>query len=341
MANIQRAILEWYDQNKRNLPWRDSKNPYFIWISEVVLQQTRVEQGAPFFHRLIEAFPSVEALAAATEQEVLTVWKGLGYYSRARNLHKAAQEIITAHSGVFPREFLALKKLPGVGEYTAAALSSICFNQAIAAVDGNVIRVVSRLLDLSDPVETSQTARSITEFANEILSPTRPGDFNQAMMDFGSMVCTPKSPSCASCPLATVCLARINNTQHLRPVKKPKKKAVNRFLLFKVQLQEGKIRMIQQQKGSIWENLFLFPFDEFSSEAAFLARISQERLVINDRAIHVLSHQRLHYSVVMNQEHTPASREFWFSREELYDLPTPILVPRILTRVENQLAPLF
>ena len=341
MANIQRAIIEWYDQNKRNLPWRDSKNPYFIWISEVVLQQTRVEQGAPFFHRLIEAFPSVEALAAATEQEVLTVWKGLGYYSRARNLHKAAQQIITAHSGVFPREFLALKKLPGVGEYTAAALSSICFNQAIAAVDGNVIRVVSRLLDLSDPVESSQTARSITEFANEILSPTRPGDFNQAMMDFGSMVCTPKSPSCASCPLATVCLARINNTQHVRPVKKPKKKAVNRFLLFKVQLQEGKIRMIQQQKGSIWENLFLFPFDEFSSEAAFLARISQERLVINDRAIHVLSHQRLHYAVVMTQEHTPASREFWFSKEELYDLPTPILVPRILTRVENQLAPLF
>jgi A/G-specific adenine glycosylase len=341
MANIQRAILEWYDQNKRNLPWRDSKNPYFIWISEVVLQQTRVEQGAPFFHRLIEAFPSVQALAAATEQEVLTVWKGLGYYSRARNLHKAAQEIITAHSGVFPSDFLALKKLPGVGEYTAAALSSICFNKAIAAVDGNVIRVVSRLLDLSEPVDTSQTSRTIKEFANEILSPTRPGDFNQAMMDFGSMVCTPKSPTCASCPLATVCLARINNTQHLRPVKKPKKKAINRFLLFKVQLQEGKIRMIQQQKGSIWENLFLFPFDEFSSEAAFLAQISQESQVMNDRAIHVLSHQRLHYAVVMNQEHTSSNHEFWFSRDELYDLPTPILVPRILTRVENQLAPLF
>lgn len=341
MANIQRAILEWYDQNKRNLPWRDSKNPYFIWISEVVLQQTRVEQGAPFFHRLIEAFPSVQALAAATEQEVLTVWKGLGYYSRARNLHKAAQEIITAHSGVFPSDFLALKKLPGVGEYTAAALSSISFNKAIAAVDGNVIRVVSRLLDLSDPVDTSQTSRTIKEFANEILSPTRPGDFNQAMMDFGSMVCTPKSPSCASCPLATVCLARINNTQHLRPVKKPKKKAINRFLLFKVQLQEGKIRMIQQQKGSIWENLFLFPFDEFSSEAAFLAQISQESQVINNRAIHVLSHQRLHYAVVMTQEHTSSNHEFWFSRDELYDLPTPILVPRILTRVENQLAPLF
>jgi A/G-specific adenine glycosylase len=290
---------------------------------------------------LIEAFPSVQALAAATEQEVLTVWKGLGYYSRARNLHKAAQEIITAHSGVFPSDFLALKKLPGVGEYTAAALSSICFNKAIAAVDGNVIRVVSRLLDLSEPVDTSQTSRTIKEFANEILSPTRPGDFNQAMMDFGSMVCTPKSPSCASCPLPTVCLARINNTQHLRPVKKPKKKAIDRFLLFKVQLHEGKIGMIQQQKGSIWENLFLFPFDEFSSEAAFLAQISQESQVINNRAIHVLSHQRLHYAVVTTQEHTSSNHEFWFSRDELYDLPTPILVPRILTRVENQLAPWF
>lgn len=341
MANIQGAILEWYDQNKRDLPWRNSKNPYFIWISEVVLQQTRVEQGAPFFHRLIDAFPSVEALAAATEQEVLTVWKGLGYYSRARNLHKAAQQVMTLHDGVFPRDFLDLKKLPGVGDYTAAALSSICFNQAIAAVDGNVIRVVSRLLDLSDPVETSQTSRAITEFANEILSPIRPGDFNQAMMDFGSMVCTPKSPSCASCPLAPVCLARIDNTQHLRPVKKPKKKAVIRFLLFKVQLQQGKIRMVQQQKGSIWENLFLFPFEEFSSEAAFLTGISQESRVINDRSIHVLSHQRLHYAVVLSHDPAPVDHGFWFSRDELYDVPTPILVPRILTRVENQLAPLF
>jgi A/G-specific adenine glycosylase len=161
------------------------------------------------------------------------------------------------------------------------------------------------------------------------------------MMDFGSMVCTPKSPSCASCPLAPVCLARINNTQHLRPVKKPKKKAVNRFLLFKVQLQQGKIRMVQQQKGSIWENLFLFPFEEFSSEAAFLTGISQESRVINDRSIHVLSHQRLHYAVVLSHDPLPADHGFWFSRDELYDVPTPILVPRILTRVENQLAPLF
>jgi len=155
MANIQRAILSWYDQNKRELPWRTSKNPYFIWISEVVLQQTRVEQGSPFFYRLTSVFPSIEHLASADEKDVLLAWKGLGYYSRARNLHKAARQIMDIYQGVFPTNHTELIKLAGIGGYTAAAISSISFNEPVAAIDGNVIRIISRLLDLPGPVESA------------------------------------------------------------------------------------------------------------------------------------------------------------------------------------------
>ena len=341
MANIQRAILSWYDQNKRDLPWRTSKNPYFIWISEVVLQQTRVEQGVPFYHRLITAFPSVEALAHADEEDVLRAWKGLGYYSRARNLHKAARQIMEMHDGVFPTKHTELIKLAGIGGYTAAAISSISFNEPVAAIDGNVVRIVSRLLDLPGPVESAQTAKVIKEFANEILSINRPGDFNQGLMDLGSLICTPKSPACTECPLMEVCLARTSKTQHLRPVKKPKKKAVNRFLIFKVNMNQGKIQMVQQQKGSIWENLYLFPFDEHHSEEAFLSKLDLENKVLIGPSLHVLSHQRLNYAVVIGETKQPQTSENWLTLDEIHELPTPILVPRILTRLENQLAPLF
>lgn len=341
MANIQRAILSWYDQNKRELPWRTSKNPYFIWISEVVLQQTRVEQGAPFFYRLTSVFPSIEDLASADEKDVLLAWKGLGYYSRARNLHKAARQIMELYQGVFPTNHTELIKLAGIGGYTAAAISSISFNEPVAAIDGNVIRIISRLLDLPGPVESAQTAKVIKEFANEILSKNRPGDFNQALMDLGSLICTPKSPACPECPLMEVCLARANNSQHLRPVKKPKKKAVNRFLIFKIIVNQGKILMVQQQKGSIWENLHLFPFDEHPSEEVFLSELDLENKVLMDPSLHVLSHQRLNYAVLISENNPPITHGNWFTLDEIQDLPAPILVPRILTHIENQLAPLF
>ncbi|MEY3049135.1 MAG: hypothetical protein RL365_1173 [Bacteroidota bacterium] len=341
MANIQGAILSWYDQNKRELPWRTSKKPYFIWISEVVLQQTRVEQGAPFFYRLTSAFPSIEDLASADEKDVLLAWKGLGYYSRARNLHKAARQIMELYQGVFPTNHTELVKLSGIGEYTAAAISSISFNEPVAAIDGNVVRIVSRLLDLPGQVESAQTAKVIKEFANEILSKNRPGDFNQALMDLGSLICTPKSPACPECPVMEVCIARANNSQHLRPVKKPKKKAVKRFLIFKIIINQGKILMVKQQKGSIWENLHLFPFDEHPSEDAFLSELTLRERVLVAPSLHVLSHQRLNYAVLIHENDLPNTHGNWFTLDEIQDLPSPILVPRILTHIENQLAPLF
>jgi A/G-specific adenine glycosylase len=341
MANIQRAILSWYDQNKRDLPWRTSKNPYFIWISEVVLQQTRVEQGAPFYDRLITAFPTVEALAHADEEDVLHAWKGLGYYSRARNLHKAARQIMDMYGGDFPTQYMELIKLPGIGAYTAAAISSISYNEPVAAVDGNIIRIVSRLLDIQDPVELATTARLIKEYANEILSIDRPGDFNQALMDLGSLICTPKSPVCTECPLMEFCMARTSQSQHLRPVKKPKKKAINRYLLFRLSINKREILMVKQQKGSIWENLYLFPFIEYHSEEEFLDNLSRESTVLIGHSVHVLSHQRLNYAVCMSFEKQSEDEGNWITLEAVHDLPTPILVPRILTRIENQLAPLF
>ncbi|MFM7596435.1 MAG: A/G-specific adenine glycosylase [Flavobacteriales bacterium] len=341
MANIQGAMLSWYDLNKRDLPWRTSKNPYFIWISEVVLQQTRVEQGAPFYHRLVSAFPTIEALASAEEHEVLLVWKGLGYYSRARNLHKASRQIMDHYEGVFPTQYAELIKLPGIGGYTAAAISSICFNAPEAAVDGNIIRIVSRLLDIQDPVELTSTARLIREFVNEVLPKDRPGDFNQALMDLGSAVCTPKSPACPSCPLADFCVSRNNNTQHLRPVKKPKKKAINRYLIFRININQRKVLMVKQQKGSIWENLYLFPFVELPSEKDFLAALDSEKQALIKPSTHVLSHQRLNYAVVFDTTVPPKSIGQWLTIDDIHELPTPILVPRILTQIENQSAPLF
>jgi A/G-specific adenine glycosylase len=197
------------------------------------------------------------------------------------------------------------------------------------------------LLDIQDPVESATTARAIKEYTNEILSKDRPGDFNQALMDLGSLICTPKSPTCLECPVMDVCLARVNNSQHLRPVKKPKKKAVNRFLIFKVNMNQGKIQMVQQQKGSIWENLYLFPFDEHPSEEAFLSSFESVNKVLIGPSLHVLSHQRLNYAVVIGETKQPQTSENWLTLDEIHELPTPILVPRILTRLENQLAPLF
>lgn len=245
------------------------------------------------------------------------------------------------YQGVFPTNQTELIKLAGIGGYTAAAISSISFNEPVAAIDGNVIRIISRLLDLPGPVESAQTAKVIKEFANEILSKNRPGDFNQALMDLGSLICTPKSPACPECPVMEVCLARANNSQHLRPVKKPKKKAVNRFLIFKIIVNQGKILMVQQQKGSIWENLHLFPFDEHSSEEAFLSELDLENKVLMEPSLHVLSHQRLNYAVLISENNPPITQGNWLTLDEIHGLPTPILVPRILTRIENQLAPLF
>ena len=213
-----KALLPWFDRCRRDLPWRRNRSPYATWISEIMLQQTRVDTVKPYFERWMDRFPDVETLAAADEQEVLRLWEGLGYYSRARSLHKAAGIIVSEYGGKIPADPVELRKLPGIGDYTAGAIASIAFGVPAAALDGNIRRILARFYDVSDPVRTPQTEKFLWHLAEENLDRERPGDFNEALMDLGSAVCLPENPKCLLCPIADGCQALKNGTVAERPV---------------------------------------------------------------------------------------------------------------------------
>lgn len=224
-SSLTSDLLSWYDEKKRSLPWRGSVDPYHIWISEIILQQTRVDQGTGYFLKFIERFPCIERLAVASEQEVLAVWQGLGYYSRALNVHRAAKIIVEERQGCFPETATEWKKLPGVGDYTASAVASIAFGDPQAAVDGNVLRVISRLTCENGSISDTLVRKRITSRAQSMLSPNRPGDFNQAMMELGALVCTPKRPKCDECPIVQYCRSYLRDQVHMYPVVIKKKTA--------------------------------------------------------------------------------------------------------------------
>lgn len=205
MKELQRLLLDWYDAHARILPWRGIHDPYRTWVSETMLQQTRVETVLGYYARFLERFPTVHALAEAPQDDVLKLWEGLGYYSRARNLHKGAQQVVAEYGGTIPQDIAALRKISGIGPYTAGAIASIAYDKAVPAVDGNVIRVVSRLKGVRENVGVPSVRRQIEQTAAEMVSPERPGDFNQAMMDLGATVCVPGTPACEKCPLADLC----------------------------------------------------------------------------------------------------------------------------------------
>ncbi len=222
MPRLATGLLNWYRANKRSLPWRDARSdPYAVWVSEIMLQQTRVETVIPYFEKWMRLFPNVRTLAEAAEREVLNAWEGLGYYSRVRNLHKAAKILTSAHHGELPRDPQALRKLPGIGRYTAGAIASIAFGVDEPVLDGNIKRVYARLFDVTEPVDSPRGERLLWDIAGKNLPKGRAGDFNQALMDLGAMICIPKIPRCAVCPLRKMCRARANGIQDQRPVKKP------------------------------------------------------------------------------------------------------------------------
>ena len=241
MNNISNTLIEWYEDNKRDLPWRHEPSPYQVWISEIILQQTRVSQGLSYYLRFTEKWPTVEALAQASEEEVLKLWQGLGYYSRARNLHQCAKQVVERHGGSFPADYDQLKGLKGIGSYTAAAIASIAFNLPHAVVDGNVYRVLSRLYDIDTPINNSEGMEAFASAANELLDRQRPGLHNQAMMEFGALLCTPQNPDCLHCPVQAHCLAFDHQTVMQRPVKLPKVKISTRhfnYLVLRVEKME-------------------------------------------------------------------------------------------------------
>ena len=255
-------ILNWYAEHKRALPWRETDNPYVIWLSEIILQQTRVEQGLPYFLRFASAYPNVTKFAQAPESEILRYWQGLGYYSRARNMHKASQLVQQEYAGVFPTDYQQLLRLPGIGEYTAAAIASFSTNSPHAVLDGNVFRVLSRYLGVSEPINSNRAKKIFTQLAQDLLSPTHPADYNQGIMDFGSLVCKPKNPLCADCVLAVDCYALKHKLVETLPVKIKSKKSRDRYFHYFIIENQGQIMMSQRSQGDVWANLFEFPLIE-------------------------------------------------------------------------------
>ena len=260
MTEIQDTLARWYETHKRELPWRSNPSPYYVWLSEIILQQTRVNQGFDYFIRFIGKWPTLTDLAQATEEEVLKMWQGLGYYSRARNLHKCARQVMELHHGEFPRDFEQLKKLQGIGNYTAAAIASIAYGLPHAVVDGNVYRVLSRLYDIDIPINNEKGVKLFAELAASLLDREHPGRHNQAVMEFGALQCVPKNPDCLQCPLQCHCLALAHHTVDQRPQKEKKTKVKTRYfnyLVFKTP--DNGIYFRKRETNDIWRNLYDFP----------------------------------------------------------------------------------
>lgn len=261
MKDTSIKILNWYKENKRELPWRETKNPYLIWISEIMLQQTRVDQGLGYYQKFVKRFPDINSLAKAVENEVLKYWQGLGYYSRARNLHFSARYIMNELNGQFPETYEEILKLKGVGPYTASAIASIAFNLPNAVIDGNVMRVISRLFGVDEPINTALGLKKINSHLNGIFVKDQPGDFNQAVMEFGALFCTPRNPNCENCLFNTDCIAFNLGRVHELPIKLKAQAPKDWFLYYFVIFNEKEKTLLlrKRENSGIWKNLYDFP----------------------------------------------------------------------------------
>ncbi|MEW5975353.1 MAG: A/G-specific adenine glycosylase [Acidobacteriota bacterium] len=274
-ADLDRLLLSWYSAHKRDLPWRKTRDPYRIWISEVMLQQTQVETVIPYYRRFLKLFPSLGRLAQATMEEVLLVWAGLGYYSRARNLHKAAQQIVFRHEGLFPQTFEDVLSLPGIGRYTAGAIMSIAFGQPYPVVDGNVTRVLTRLFRVEQDIRQRRTHDLLWKIASHLVPRERPGDFNQALMELGATVCTPRQPSCRCCPFGGLCKARESGVQDHLPNKENLLRSVKQHLAVAVIHHQGRVLMRQRKEGSLLKGLWEFPNTGFQARPVSRRSLTQ------------------------------------------------------------------
>lgn len=303
--NFSKIVTTWYLENKRDLPWRKTTNPYHIWLSEIMLQQTRVAQGLPYYMSFTEAFPTVFDLANASEEQVLKLWQGLGYYSRARNLHATAKHIANDLNGVFPENYKTLLKLKGVGEYTAAAIASFSYNEVVPVVDGNVYRVLSRYFNVETDIASAKAKPEFTLLAKELILKKEPALFNQAIMEFGALQCVPKNPNCNECVLNRSCAALSLKRVSELPVKAKKLKVKNRFFNYLFILDnQNKTRINQRTTKGIWHNLYEFPLVEtetITPEVDVQELIKNQfdnittiTLLESDTVIHKLSHQHLH-----------------------------------------------
>ncbi|RNC88422.1 MAG: A/G-specific adenine glycosylase [Winogradskyella sp.] len=341
--NFSKNVTNWYSENKRDLPWRKTKNPYYIWLSEIILQQTQVKQGLPYYLAFVDAFPNVFDLAKSSEDKVLKLWQGLGYYSRARNLHYTAKYIADELDGKFPNTYSEILKLKGVGDYTASAIASIAFNEPTAVVDGNVYRVLSRFFGINTPINSTQGIKEFKALATKLIDTKRPALFNQAIMEFGARQCKPKSPDCTICPINTGCIALAKNKITELPVKLKKVKIRKRYFNYLVLIDSRKRTIIEKRihKG-IWQNLYQFPLIEtnepldiskFEAEVQkleLLKRIDFDFSLYNEKAIvHKLSHQHLYTKFWIVEVSSELDSDVIIS--QLSNFPVPILISNFIS----------
>jgi len=301
MKSFNSKLLVWYYENKRNLPWRNTQNPYKIWVSEIVLQQTRVEQGLQYYLSFISRFPNIKSLAEASEQEVLRLWQGLGYYSRARNMHSAAKEIVEKHQGIFPENYNQILSLKGIGEYTAKAISVFAFEQKHIVVDANVKRIIARLFGIKTDVNQITTKKQIQKKLETLLTISKIADFNQAIMEFGALHCLPKNPKCKNCVFNKDCYAFNNDMIEKLPYKKKKKKLKHRYFHYLIFIDKKRQTLIHKRiSDDIWKHLYEFPMIEHTqkiSNTHIFNYISDKNNTCTLRksfdSIHILSHQKI------------------------------------------------
>lgn len=332
-------LLDWYLKNARQLPWRENKDPYRIWVSEIILQQTRIDQGLPFYLRFMKQFPNVATLHQATEDQVLRIWQGLGYYSRARNMKEAARQIAEDFHGQFPRSHQQILSLKGIGPYTAAAISSICFDLPTAVVDGNVYRVLSRYFNIDTPVNSNDGQKQFAKLANTLILHEQPGDYNQAIMEFGARVCVPVNPECQDCPLNHACGAFAKSRVAELPIKLRKLKIKNQFLHF-FYITNGEQFLIEKRGlQSIWKGLYQLPLIETSEEMDIGAILESERLrkIIGDQVFDLVSqaemkHKLTHRNLWIRFYHIQVSdlngldfEKILFNDWHQYAFPKPIV----------------
>lgn len=340
--NFTKILTYWYSVNKRDLPWRQTKNPYHIWLSEIIMQQTQIKQGLPYYEAFVTNFPTVFDLAKADEQDVLKLWQGLGYYSRARNLHTSAKYICNELHGEFPITYSEILKLKGVGDYTASAISSICFNEPHAVVDGNVYRALSRFFGISTPINSTQGIKEFKSLATILLDTKNPGDYNQAIMEFGAIQCKPKNPDCRICPLKDGCVALQKENVDLLPVKLKKTKVTKKHFNFLVLISEDKKTVFEKRsKKGIWQNLYQFPLIESDKEinselfknhplvSDYFKTIDFSFSVFNPEPIvHKLSHQHLFTKFWIIEVKKIKTDSIPIS--EVKNYPTPILISNFI-----------
>jgi A/G-specific adenine glycosylase len=346
--DFNNQLVQWYHQNKRDLPWRNTTDAYVIWLSEIILQQTRVEQGLPYFNRFVEKYPDVTRFAAADEDDILKLWQGLGYYSRGRNMLKTARRVNEHYNGKFPEAYEQLIKLKGIGEYTAAAIASFSANEAKAVVDGNVYRVLARYFGINEPINSPKGKKMFQSVANDLLNKQSPGLHNQAMMEFGATLCKPKNPACGICPVREGCYAFLHNAINSLPVKLNKVKVRERYFNYFLVADDHHILVNKRDEKDIWANMYDLPLIETPAllNPAELLELPEVKeffgsdiiiLDITPLKKHVLTHQRLYVRLIKLQSQPIKLKGQWHYTpvENLKKLAIPKIIFIFIKNIFN------